>query len=272
MKTVLITGATDGIGKALAREMLQNDWKVFIVGRNPQKVQSTLNELKTQTGKTNIDGTVADLSLMADVRKACDTFLDKNERLDALVLNANAIANTRIITAEGNEQNFALGYLSRVQMITCLQSVMDKTENAQILSVIGRSLSRLDFDDITIQHNFKGWKGLTRWQWSISVFLKEYAKTHSTPANTYMPGLVKTKILANEPQPMRTLVKILNFIIGITPEKSAKNILSVINQVTESVVSGHLFEWRKDKGVQKIKMQAGDVERLNDINKRLLKV
>lgn len=271
MQTTLITGATDGIGKALACEMLRNGWHVFIVGRNPQKLQTTLAELKTETGKTAIDGVAADLSLMDDARKACDAFLAKHSRLDALVLNANAIANQRIITPEGNEQNFALGYLSRVQTIACLQEVLETTENAQILSVIGRSLSRLDFDDLTIEKDFTGWKGLTRWQWAISVFLKNYAEKHPVLTNTYMPGLVKTKILANEPQPMRTVVKIMNKLIGITPEKSAENIFSVINQISAQHTSGHYFEWKKDKGFPKIAIQPGDTERLLETTQKLLR-
>jgi len=63
----------------------------------------------------------ADLSLMTEVKNAVEIFLQNNVRLDILLLNANAIANERMITKEGNEQNFAVGYLSRVLMINLLQ-------------------------------------------------------------------------------------------------------------------------------------------------------
>lgn len=270
MKTILITGATDGIGRATAQKMLQENWNVVILGRNPQKVQTTITELQAKTGKNAISGITADLSLMTDVKKAVATFLETNSRLDVLLLNANAIANERIITIEGNEQNFAVGYLSRVFMIQLLQEVLEKTEKSQILSVVGRDFTRLDFEDITIAKDFTGRKGLTRWQWAINLFLRNYAQQNNVLINAYMPGLVKTKILANEPQPMRLFVQIMNMMVGITPEKSAENIFSVINQVVQMQKTGHIFAWKKDIGVPKINTESGDMEKLMAVTENLL--
>lgn len=176
MKTILITGATDGIGRATAQKMLKENWKVVILGRDPQKVQTTVSELQVQTGKNNISGLTADLSSMAEVKKAVVIFLQNNTRLDVLLLNANAIANERIITKEGNEYNFALGYLSRVLMINLLQGVLNTTENSQILSIVGRDYARLDFEDLTIEKEFTGRIGLTRWQWAMNLFMMDYAQ------------------------------------------------------------------------------------------------
>ncbi len=78
--------------------------------------------------------------------------------LDVLVLNANAIANERIITEDGNEQNFAIGYLSRVLMIERLEKILENTPNSQIISVIGLDTSRIDFRDISIEKDFTGRK------------------------------------------------------------------------------------------------------------------
>ncbi len=271
MKTALITGATDGIGKATALKMLQENWNVVVLGRNLQKVQATILELQTQTGKNTISGITADLSVMEDVKKAVETFLHNNDRLDVLLLNANAIANERIITQEGNEQNFAVGYLSRVLMIQLLQDILNKTDNSQILSVMGRSWKRIDFDDLTISNKFSGWKGLTRWQWSFALFLKNYATTNRIKCNIYSPGLVKTKILSNEPQPMRTLVKIMNIIMGISTTKAAENINHVINETNKFIVSGHFFEWKKDKGLISIEYQKDDLKKLLELTSIILK-
>ena len=270
MKTILITGATDGIGRATAQKMLQENWNVVILGRNPQKVQTTVSELQAQTGKNSISGITADLSIMAEVKKAVATFLENNSRLDILLLNANAIANERIITKEGNEQNFAVGYLSRVLMIQLLQEVLEKTENSQIFSVVGMDYTRLDFEDLTIEKEFTGRKGLTRWQWAINLFLMDYAQKNKVLANIYMPGLVKTKILSNEPQPMRLFVQIMNKIVGITPEKAAKNIFSVLNEITQQNKQGHIFSWKTDKGFPKLKTENGDKEKLLAVTDKLL--
>jgi NAD(P)-dependent dehydrogenase (short-subunit alcohol dehydrogenase family) len=270
MKTALITGATDGIGKATAKKFIQANWNVVILGRNPKKVEATIVELQTQTGKNTISGITADLALMSNVKKAVETFLQKNTRLDVLLLNANAIANERIITQEGNEQNFAIGYLSRVLMIQLLQDILNKTDNSQVLSVMGRSWNKIDFDDLTIVNKFTGWKGLTRWQWAFALFMKNYARTQRTKSNIYSPGLVKTKILANEPQPMRALVKIMNIIMGISTYKAAENIYHVVNDIDRLAITGHFFEWKKDKGVINIESQNEDIKKLLELTGNLL--
>lgn len=268
MKTALITGATDGIGKATAKKLLSEGWKVVLIGRNPHKCETTVSELKKISEE--VSAIVCDLSILNDVNKAVDKFLSENIRLDVLLLNANAIANQRILTKEGNEQNFALGYLSRALMIKKLDGVLKNTVNSQILSVVGMDYSRIDFEDLTIERSFTGRKGLTRWQWAMNVFTREFNENNSIPLNLYMPGLVKTKILANEPQPMRTFVKIMNVLVGISVEKAADNIFSVINEVTNNHKKGTCYAWRKERSFPKVEMKEADQNRLWEVTNKLL--
>lgn len=80
---------------------------------------------------------------MQKTKEACDRFLAAHNSLDLLVLNANAIANERIVTAEGNEQDFAIGYLSRILMLKKLEKTLANTQGSQILSVIGLDVQRV---------------------------------------------------------------------------------------------------------------------------------
>ena len=91
-----------------------------------------------------------------------------------------------------------------------------KATGSQVLSIIGLNRVRPDFDDLTMKMGFSGWKGLGRWLWAVDLWSREFKKLNSIPVNLYMPGLVKTKILANEPQPMRALVKIMNLVMEIS--------------------------------------------------------
>ena len=65
----------------------------------------------------------------------------------------------------------------------------------------------------------------------MNVFTREYSSKQTVPLNLYMPGLVKTKILANKPQPMRAFVKLMNVVVGISVEKSAENVFSVMKDI-----------------------------------------
>ncbi len=269
-KIALITGATDGIGKALAFKLAKENYEVVIIGRNPDKVKATVSELKSQKSISLVSGISADLTIMSEVKIATDIFLQNHKRLDLLVLNANSISNERIVTAEGNEANFAIGYLSRVLMIQKLESVLEATPKSQIISVIGLDTAPIDFDDITIKKDFTGRKGLTRWQWAINLFMQDYNKKNKVPINFYMPGLVRTKILKNEPQPMRLFVQIMNVIMGITPEKAAENMYQVIEQITLANKRNTTFSYAKERKPLKIKTQKGDTEKLLAVTESLL--
>lgn len=269
-QTALITGATDGIGKALALKLLRQGWEVIIIGRSPDKCVATVTELKQLSGQDHITAIEADLSLLQQTDEACERFLATHSSLDLLVLNANAIANEYTITSEGHEQNFALGYLSRVLMIWKLEKILAKTPNSQVLSVIGMDTQRLDFEDLKIEKNFTGRKGLTRWQWAINLFTKNYADKSPFLVNLYMPGLVKTKILANEPQPMRAFVQLMNLIIGLPTDKAAENIFKVVRDIVENLKTGRLYSWSKERAHLKLEVQNGDWERLEALNKQLL--
>jgi len=271
MKTALITGATDGIGKATAMKLLSEGWKVVIIGSNPARCENTVTEIKTVTRNNEISAIVADLSMLNEAGKACEVFLQENKSLDFLMLNANAIANERTTTSEGFEQNFALGYLSRALMIKKLENVLRTTPNSHILAVVGLDTVRLDFDDIAMNNNFTGRKALGRWQWSMNVFTKEYSLKRNIPLNLYMPGLVKTKILANEPQPMRAFVKLMNVLVGISVEKSAENVFSVMNGIVVNKKSGACYSWKKERSFPKVEMKPGDQNRLWDLTDSLVK-
>lgn len=270
-KTALITGATDGIGKALALKLLREGWAVTIVGRDPKRVQASLQELRVLSKNNALKGLTADLSMMAATALAVEEFLAANNRLDLLLLNANAVSNTRIITSEGNEKNFALGYLSRILMMEKLKPLLENTRGSQILSVIGKDTQRVDFDDVTLAQHFTWRKGLMRWQWAMQVYARAFARAYTVPVNQYIPGLVKTKILVEVPQPLRTFIKTLNLIIAITPDRAAENIYSVIELVNSQSLNNSCFSWKKVRNPLNLHLQEGDEGRLRELTEKCLK-
>ena len=269
-QTALITGATDGIGKAVARKLLGQGWRVVIVGRNPQRCAAAVAELQAAIPGGQISAITADLSLMSDTQKAVYQFLAENGSLDFLFLNANAIALERVLTPEGFESNFALGHLSRALMALKLEQVLKSTPDAQIMTVVGLNTEKLDYDDLTIARNYTSGKALARWQWSTRVFTKRSNTFSPVLMNVYMPGLVRTKILANEPQPMRLMVKIMNRIIGIPVEKSAENVFIALNDVIQNKRKDVVYQWKEVKPSSDMEMSPDDPQRLWDLTHKLL--
>ncbi len=161
-QTALITGGTDGIGKATARKFLAAGWAVVIVGRNPARCAATVAELQAARPAAAISALVADLALLRDVQRVAESFLATHSTLDFLFLNANAIAQTRLLTAEGFESNFALGYLGRALLTLQLDPVLQATPRPQILTVVGLNVVRLDFADLTLAQHYTGQAALGR--------------------------------------------------------------------------------------------------------------
>ena len=265
---VVITGATDGIGRATAQTLAQAGWRVGVLGRNPERTRTTLSGLNA----THPDAAfpiVADLSSMATTRDAVTAIHSATDRLHALLLNANHITQEHQVTAEGFEANVAIGWLSRVVMMRDLESLIEKT-GGQILSVVGRNLGRIDGDDLSLPGSPGGMATLGQWQWAMQVYLRAWNTHGAVPANTYMPGLVKTKILNDEPGRLQRLaVKAAMLVVAMSPEQAAENVATTISTLSGGDIRDHYFSGAEDKGIRGIEASPQDIDRIWDLGTRV---
>jgi NAD(P)-dependent dehydrogenase (short-subunit alcohol dehydrogenase family) len=239
-RVALITGGTDGIGKAVAVRLLRDGWEVVIVGRDPSRCAATVSELRAGAER-RVTTIVADLSLLAETAGACDEFLATHRSLDFLFLNANAIARTRIVTGEGFEANLALGYLSRALMARELEAALTAA-GGHILTVVGLNKSPLDPTDLTMERGFTGMKALGRWQWAVQVHAREWDRRSAVPMNAYMPGIVKTKILESEPNLLaRTAIKTIYAVKASSVETAAEKVTGVMRDVESNQRRGAYY-------------------------------
>ena len=126
-KRVLITGATDGIGKQAALEIAGKGAAVTLVGRNESKTRAVCSEIKKQTGSDQIDWLLSDLSSMTDVRRIAEEFRVRHDRLDVLLNNAGAAFSEYQQSVDGFEMTFALNHLSYYLMTNLLLDMLEDT-------------------------------------------------------------------------------------------------------------------------------------------------
>jgi NAD(P)-dependent dehydrogenase (short-subunit alcohol dehydrogenase family) len=269
-KIALITGGTDGIGRATARRLLTDGWEVVIVGRSVEKCKATVAELGTALGKGRISSLAGDLSLMSDVRQVAETYRASHSTLHFLFLNANTITQKRSLTREGLEANHAIGYFGRVLLTWLLEDLLRATPDAHVLTVVGLNLERIDFEDLSMVKRFTDMRALGRWQWAMQVFAREFNRRGAVPMNVYMPGLVRTKILSNEPQPMRAIVQLANSFVGIGAEKSADEVVRVVEEIGRNRCRDCYYARTKLKPPRDLKAEPADGERLWVLTERLL--
>lgn len=134
-RTMVLTGGTSGIGKAAARELYRKGAHLVVVGRDEEKLNALRRELYPVRGGGTIETELADLSLMADVRKLAARLIRRHDRIDVLINNAGALFNHYRQTAEGIEMTMATDLVSPYLLTRLLLPSLKAAKAARIINV-----------------------------------------------------------------------------------------------------------------------------------------
>lgn len=134
-KHAVITGATSGLGLSTAESLAHLGAHLTLVARDKDKAKAVAQKIRKQTGNANITVAVADLSLIADVKKLTRKLLRAGEPIDILVNNAGALFNQREVTSEGLEKSFALLLLAPTVLTERLRPLLKKSGSARVINV-----------------------------------------------------------------------------------------------------------------------------------------
>jgi NAD(P)-dependent dehydrogenase (short-subunit alcohol dehydrogenase family) len=246
-KTILITGATSGIGKVSARELARMGARVVIVGRNPQKIQATTAEILAATG-VQVESMQADLSLMSEVQRLAEEFLQRYDQLDVLVNNAGAYFTKYETTAEGYEHTIALNYLSPWLLTHYLLDCLKASAPARIINVSSSAhiFKEVDFKDLQYKKGFVAWLAYSQSKLMDLYFTYELARRLNgteVTVNALHPGFVDTNFGKNGGITgffFKWLKK-----MQISPEKGAETIIYLASSSDVAAVSGKYFVEKK---------------------------
>ena len=134
-KVCLITGATNGIGRATAKALVEQGAELFIVCRNRDKGEALLAELRALRADAALTLLIADLGKMADIRRAAQEFLDTGKPLHLLLNNAGVVNTERKLSADGIEETFAVNHLAYFLMTELLRQRLIDSAPSRIVSV-----------------------------------------------------------------------------------------------------------------------------------------
>ncbi|MEM7132977.1 MAG: SDR family oxidoreductase [Chloroflexota bacterium] len=196
-KVVLITGATNGIGKEAARQIAQTGATVVVAGRNESKLMQVVDELEQQTGNSQIDGLLADLSEVAGMHSLASQFLVRYQRLDVLLNNAGALFTENKLTADGYERTFALNHLSYFLVTQLLLDILKSSAPTRIVNVSSgvHAGGQINFDDL---HGATGYAPLRAYSQSklanlmFTFELAEQLAEADVTVNALHPGMVQS--------------------------------------------------------------------------------
>lgn len=249
MSTILITGATAGVGRYLAGRLAARGETVLVHGRDPDKLDRLVAELP---GKAR--PYVADLSSLTEVRRLAAQVADDHEQLDVLVNNAGVgSGRDRTLTADGHELHWAVNYLAPVLLTRLL---LRTATPSRVVNEGSLGQDRIDFDDLTISHGYSGTLAYCRSKLALAAWTfdlaAELAPEHIA-VNCIHPATYMDTDMVRES--------------GITPwstvEDGGKAVLSLIDAGPE--VTGRFYDGKRESRAHGDAYDEGVRRRLREV-------
>jgi NAD(P)-dependent dehydrogenase (short-subunit alcohol dehydrogenase family) len=156
---ILVTGATDGLGKGVATALARAGATLLLHGRDEARGAATMQEIREATGNDALSYYNADFASLAAVRAMADRILDEHEELHTLVNNAG-IGSTlpgggeRMVSADGYELRFAVNYLAAFLLTHGLLPLLFKSAPSRIVNVSSLGQMPIDFDDVMLERDY----------------------------------------------------------------------------------------------------------------------
>jgi NAD(P)-dependent dehydrogenase (short-subunit alcohol dehydrogenase family) len=197
--TILVTGATDGLGRRVAQELAAKGATVLLHGRSPERLEATLEELRSQTGSEKVNSYLADLFSLAAVRHLAERIFSEHDRLDVLVNNAGLISPERGESEEGYELTFAVNYLSHFLLTRLLLPLLKDSAPARIVNVASAGQSPVDFSNLMLERGYDAMKAYSQSKLAQVMFtfeLAEHLRDTGVTVNALHPAsLMDTKMV-----------------------------------------------------------------------------
>ncbi len=249
-KSVLVTGATDGIGKITARELAKMGAAVTIVSRNPEKTARTVIEIREASGNPNVDMLVADLSSQADIRRAAAEFNARHDHLNVLVNNAGAYFMKRTESVDGIEMTFALNHLGYFLLTHLLLDALKAGSPARIVNVSSAAHvgGRLNLDDLQMKKRFSGWAAYSQSKLANLYFTYELSRQlegQGVTVNALHPGFVDTNFGVSNGGLGGWMMNLFQKIGAISPEEGAKTSIYLASSPEVEGITGKYFADKK---------------------------
>lgn len=274
-KTVLITGATSGIGLEAAVSLAGLGARPILVGRDRLRLSRAVDAVRERTG-AGAASYLCDLSSFSDVRRLADAVRRDHPRLDVLVNNAGGVHKRRTVTVDGLEATFAINHLAHFLLTTRLLDRLVDSAPSRVITVasIGHRRGTLDFDDLGFARGYGIMRAYSRSKLANVLFANELARRldgAGVTSNSVHPGAVATNIWSGAPIWAKPLIRIWWQPSFISAEAGGDTIVQLAARADLDGVTGRYFEGHAAVAPATLACDEVLAARLWDLSERLVR-
>jgi len=199
-RIVLVTGATDGIGREMARTLAMMGYYVLLHGRDRERGEAVQKDIIEATGRRNCEFYCADFSSLPAVRRMAEEIRERHDRLNILVNNAGVFMQVRELTEDGMEMTFGVNHLAPFLLTSLMLDSLIRSAPSRIVTVssISHWPARVDWNNLQGERRFSGHDAYSLSKLANILFTYELAdrlKGTGVTATTLDPGNIDTKML-----------------------------------------------------------------------------
>ena len=246
-KTILVTGATSGIGLEACVALARRGARIVMVGRDPARTQAAQADVVARSGSQEVSHFLCDFSSQAAIRGFADSFRAGHDRLDVLVNNAGGVHKRRRLTDDGIEMTFAVNHLGYFLLTNLLLDLLVRSAPARVVTVasIGHRGGTLDFEDLGFERGYSIMRAYSRSKLANVLFAAELARRldgTGVTSNSVHPGSVATRIWSGAPLWTKPFIAVFVRPSMISAERGADRIVQLAADPGLANVTGKYFE------------------------------
>lgn len=265
-KICMVTGATSGLGEVTTRALAAKGATVIVHGRDLVKSETTVRNIKEQTGNSNVEFMLADFSVLSDIHHLAKQFMSRYQRLKVLVNNAGAFFYKRQESVDGIEMTFTVNYLSHFLLTNLLLDTLKASAPSRIINVSSgiHKRANINFEDIQSRRKYSGAGAYGQAKLALVLFTYELARRlegTGLTVNAVNPGLVATKFGLDGSKVMAFMKRLIN-VFGQSPEQGAQTIIYLATSPEVENVSGKYFEKKRSVESSKASYDEATAKRL----------
>ena len=248
-KTIVLTGASRGIGEVTARELARKENRLIILGRDEQRSRHAIDRIVRETGNTDLHFIQSDLFDMESIDRAIVRINQLTGHIDLLINNAGGVRTLRALNKQGIEWNFMVNHLAPMKLTLGLEDLLRKAGSARVINVssTAQAAGKINLSDLNGERFFIGFMAYCNAKLAeimqTYTFAERFAGTGIT-VNALHPGMVNTNF-ARDNGTFYNFAMNLAYPILISPEKGAETTLYLATSEEVNGITGKYFARKK---------------------------